>query len=181
MDSGHIVQLGTPGEIYDRPNSLFVAKFVGSPAMNFLPGALVEDDHGLVLDIGRPGSRPDCSVALGRIGRRELSGRQVVVGVRPEAIYLAADETREGECVLRRPVDVIEPTGADTLAIFNVAGSEVTARLGPGLNLAVGDARNFVLEPTSFHIFDQQTQLRLDIGREPVDRKANSPSLRAVN
>src|SRR5690606_20885864 len=116
MRDGRVEQTGSPLELYDHPANQFVAGFIGSPAMNFLPGVLrrangtarVELEGGLWLP-----APPHAAAAE--------DGRPVVYGTRPEHMELASGD--EG---LPTEVVVVEPTGADTQVFTKIAGVEVT-------------------------------------------------------
>ncbi len=113
MHGGKVEQIGTPLELYDDPANLFVAGFIGSPAMNFLTGKLVSDGAGRGVRIAE-----DC--VLPAPANREADGTEVVIGVRPE--HFEIDQS----CV-RAQVVVVEPTGADTQVYCRIAGQAVTA------------------------------------------------------
>jgi multiple sugar transport system ATP-binding protein len=114
MNEGRVEQIGSPLDLYDNPSNLFVAGFIGSPAMNFLSGCVAADGDGLAVEVGAGTCLP--------IGRRAdvEPGREVVVGVRPEHFALAADGTPA-------EVVVVEPTGADTQIFCKLGGRDVTA------------------------------------------------------
>ena len=105
MKDGRIEQTGSPLELYDRPANLFVAGFIGSPAMNFLPGTLRRDGAGAHVDFG-DGTRIAAPLAAGG-----SDGQQVIVGTRPEHLTLADGGGIEVQVV------VVEPTGAETLVM----------------------------------------------------------------
>ena len=181
MKDGHIVQCGTPTEIYEEPANVFVARFVGSPAMNFLPGRLREQGGRLHVDLNREGSATDPSLVLsagrGEPLARDLAGRKVIVGIRPESIGVAhgSTPTAGGNPIVQRKIDVVEPTGADTLAIFDIAGVEVMARLRPQEAHGSG-MTNFVLDPAAFHLFDGETEERIHIsGAAPAESSTLRP------
>jgi multiple sugar transport system ATP-binding protein len=166
MSGGKIVQIGTPSEIYNRPAHVFVARFVGSPAMNFLPGELTIVPGGLAVKLARKAaSDPEIIIPVpGTAPDRAFAGRKVTVGVRPEAITLGEANARSvGKVAVQRKIDVLEPTGADTLALFELAGVEAVARLSPSEQIAVGDTASFVLDAASFHFFDASSEQRLEI------------------
>jgi multiple sugar transport system ATP-binding protein len=152
MRNGVIQQLDDPQTIYDRPANLFVAGFIGSPSMNLLKGVLVPDGDGLALSIGNgalrlPAAAPEW---------RGYVGRKVIAGIRPESLRLGqADSSLSGT------VDVVEPTGPDTMVIVNVEGQLVTARLGARERLRVGDAISLVVDTATVSLFDPDSELRI--------------------
>jgi len=142
MRDGVVEQIGSPLELYDHPNNLFAAGFIGSPAMNFLPGILrragnnihVEMDNGIQLPLPAAAGGGD--------------GQKVVYGVRPEHLALGADG-------IRATVNVVEPTGADTFVFSEVGGRPVCATFSerhtfkPGLQITLQPQLDVV------HLFDE--------------------------
>jgi len=138
MNAGKVEQIGSPLELYDDPANLFVAGFIGSPAMNFLPGRAarqgVEVGEGLVLPMPPAG--------------RVEAGREVVAGVRPEHLAVVS----QGIPVV---VELVEPTGADTQIFCKLAGVDVTAvvrerhEFKPGERIALNPLQTFIFDPAS--------------------------------
>ncbi|MDP1731611.1 MAG: sn-glycerol-3-phosphate ABC transporter ATP-binding protein UgpC [Devosia sp.] len=155
MKGGVIQQLADPQTIYDEPANLFVAGFIGSPAMNFLNGTLVELDGTLALRHGEIG---EAVLALPELRQdaKAFVGLKVIAGIRPETFHAGT-----GPCALSGVVDVIEPTGPDTLVIFNVEGQLLTARLGPRERPKPGDAMNLVVDTSAVNLFDPETGNRI--------------------
>lgn len=125
MKGGRIQQLAPPHEIYNRPANRFVAGFLGSPAMNFLDGRIVE---GKAVEVGR------VKIPLGRYaasGALPPPGTPVTLGVRPEHIQVLAESHGEGGRYV--PADgrivMLEPTGADTIVWTNLGGLPLTIRV----------------------------------------------------
>ena len=138
MHAGQVEQTGSPLELYDNPANLFVAGFIGSPAMNFLPGTVnaagVDLGGGIAVPLPGSVSAP--------------AGRKVVVGVRPE--HLAVSATG-----LPVEVVVVEPTGADTQIFCKLAGTEVTAvvrerhEFRPGVSIRLTPQLTYLFDPAS--------------------------------
>jgi multiple sugar transport system ATP-binding protein len=124
MNGGNVEQIGSPLELYDFPANLFVAGFIGSPAMNFLDGTLVTTSAGRGVRVA-----PDCIVSIE--STREPDGRQVVLGVRPEHLMIKESQSpgmaANDVAGIEAEVIVTEPTGADTQIFCRVAGKEVVA------------------------------------------------------
>ncbi|TCS51609.1 carbohydrate ABC transporter ATP-binding protein (CUT1 family) [Primorskyibacter sedentarius] len=151
LRAGRVEQIGTPLELYDNPQNMFVAGFLGSPAMNFLAGRLaVDGSPSLVLESGE-------TVALAR--RPDVGAeRDVVLGVRPQDISL---DPTDGTAAV---VKVIEPTGADTHVLAELAGQDVTCVLSERLDLKVGDEIRLSFKTPAAHFFDLKTEARLSAG-----------------
>jgi multiple sugar transport system ATP-binding protein len=163
MRAGELLQLGTPAQIYNRPATTFVAAFMGSPRMSLIPARLVPQGEGLALELQR-GDRPKVSIPLPPQPQavQAFAGREVIAGLRAEAISNGSRAASNGNFAQRRVVDgqvvVIEPTGPDTLVVLNVGGYELTARLEPDFDLRPGDRAEFKLDLTNLVLFDPSTE-----------------------
>jgi multiple sugar transport system ATP-binding protein len=140
MNAGRVEQVGSPLELYDDPANLFVAGFIGSPAMNFLKGRL----NGAAVAVGSGISLP--------VKTRLESGRDVLVGVRPEHLAVAADG-------VPAEVVVVEPTGADTQIFCKLAGTAVTAVVRERHEFRPGESIR--LKPQLTYLFDPSSGARL--------------------
>ena len=147
MQGGRIEQVGAPLALYDRPANVFVAGFIGSPAMNLLEGTVRREADRLVVET--MGAR----IALAT-GPDLEDGRPVTLGVRPEHLALA-------ETGLSGAIAVVEPTGSETHAIVRLAGREVTAVFRERHPLAPGAPITLAPDPARVHLFDPATGARL--------------------
>jgi multiple sugar transport system ATP-binding protein len=141
MNAGKVEQIGTPLELYDNPANLFVAGFIGSPAMNFLAGKV----NGSGISVGAGIDLPNPTKDL-------APGREVLVGVRPE--HLAVDAGG-----LPVEVVIVEPTGADTQIYCKLAGTAVTAVVRERHTFHPGEAVR--LKPQLTYLFDPSSGARL--------------------
>ncbi|WP_300445208.1 ABC transporter ATP-binding protein [uncultured Mameliella sp.] len=159
MDNGHIRQFGPPGEIYEDPVDLFVAGFMGSPPMNMLPGQIRQGSGGLCVAVGSGDTALEFPLPKTGIDATTLSeGRSVVLGLRPETIFAAGTELPGAErFVFERPVDVVEPTGPDTMIVFEIGGKELIARVRPEDARPVGTPFSFEVDMTKAKLFDAET------------------------
>jgi multiple sugar transport system ATP-binding protein len=150
MQLGHVEQMGAPLDLYDRPANLFVAGFIGSPAMNFLD-ATVKRTNGTAVAIAKDGTQlPLPNSAAGK------DGQPIVYGVRPEHLrFVGASEGLDAEVV------VVEPTGAETLVVTRVADQDLHAifrerhQLNPGARITLAPDLGAV------HVFDKATGQRM--------------------
>jgi multiple sugar transport system ATP-binding protein len=166
MRGGVLQQLGTPREVYDNPANIFVAGFMGSPSMNLIPARLEEAGGGLAASLARAGEGPIVLPLHDGAGgnlRREWLGREVVLGLRPEAIA----DPREAEAHTPRHhriearVEVTEPTGPDTLAVIRLGGIEATARLGADSDARPGERAGFMVDMGKAVLFDPASENRI--------------------
>src|SRR5579872_89115 len=147
MHEGLVEQIGSPLDLYDRPDNQFVAGFIGSPAMNFLKGkvkvngsANFEGPNGVKLPLASPPANSD--------------GRSVVYGVRPEH-FTIADDGADAEIV------VVEPTGSETQVFAKLGGEQVVAVFRERHQFNPGDKVRLKPDPSAVHLFDEATGKRL--------------------
>ncbi|WP_219060964.1 ABC transporter ATP-binding protein [Pseudomonas sp. UMAB-08] len=159
MKDGIIQQFGTPKQIYNDPANLFVASFIGSPPMNFIPLRLQRKDGRLLalLDSGQA----RCELPLGMLDAG-LEDREVILGMRPEQIVLAPVEPN-GLPTIRAEVQVTEPTGPDTLVFVTLNQSKVCCRLAPDVAPQVGESLNLQFDPSKVLLFDAKSGERLGV------------------
>jgi ABC-type sugar transport system ATPase subunit len=153
MNAGVADQIGTPMDVYERPASVFVAGFIGSPAMNFLAGKVVEGSRAIEL-AGTGAVRVVLQIGLATTA---AAGTPVAVGIRPEHLHPAADGPLEFE------IELAEPLGADTLlhGRFGEASELVTVRQSGHILARPGEKMRFKADPGHLHLFDSQTGKRI--------------------
>jgi sn-glycerol 3-phosphate transport system ATP-binding protein len=145
MNAGNVDQIGPPLDLYERPATAFVAGFIGSPAMNLLPGQIKEG--GVALG----------DMVLLRNCPADEAGRPVLVGLRPEHLESAAD----GPLSVR--VELLERLGADTIlhGRLNGADTPLTVRTAGTLGPQLGETVRFAIRPEHLHVFDADSGRRL--------------------
>ncbi|WP_288430798.1 sn-glycerol-3-phosphate ABC transporter ATP-binding protein UgpC [uncultured Agrobacterium sp.] len=148
LKNGEIEQVGTPDEVYNKPQSVFVGGFVGSPAMNFARGRMSGDK----IVFGNGDSLASDVLRLGKSGA--LDGREMLVGIRPEHFGDVVDDA----AVVSAQVQVVEPLGSDTLVHFNIGGDMLTARMAPDARPTVGETIRIGVDPSRIHLFDAESQ-----------------------
>jgi multiple sugar transport system ATP-binding protein len=151
LNGGEIQQIDTPMRVYERPANLFVAGFVGSPAMNLLRGRLSQQD-GLQLELGFTRVRLGESCGLDPAMR---DGAQVVAGLRPEDLHLAAaGEPTAGGPRLSAVLELIEPVGNETFLTARAGDVELVLRTPPQALPEVGERVTLSFRPDRLHLFD---------------------------
>ena len=158
MKGGVVQQIGTPSEIYTKPANLFVADFMGSPAMNLIPSKASQNGSGSDLVIEREGMPP---LVLHDQTAKNLP-QDVIIGIRPEDIGDAKLRKSEGLEMSECLVDVVEPAGADTYLLLTLGGKEVTARVPGETDAVSGQSMNFTFNMSKISYFDPETGLRLN-------------------
>ena len=163
MKDGIIQQFGTPKDIYNNPANLFVASFIGSPPMNFIPLRLQRKDGRLLALLDSGQARCELSLGMQDAG---LEDREVILGLRPEQIVLAGNEPN-GLPTIRAEVQVTEPTGPDTLVFVNLNDTKVCCRLSPDVAPNVGETLTLQFDPSKVLLFDAKTGERLGVAGQP--------------
>ena len=164
MNEGYVQQLGTPQEIYDTPENLFVATFMGSPAMNLVDvniakkgkalTAQTTDSEGKTLSFKLADTTSD-------IGNYE--GKSVTMGIRPEALtdVESADHRSEHVERFKNMVSVVEPTGADTFVTTELGGRDTISRMRTDTDAAPGNLSEFAINMEKAIFFDPATGVRI--------------------
>ena len=152
MRDGVIQQLADPQTIYDRPANTFVAGFIGSPTMNFLEGTIERIDGTLALQhaggtLMLNGLQQDAEA---------FAGKPIIAGIRPETL-----QPGTGASTLTGTVDVVEPTGPDTMVILDVGGQMVTARMGGRDRPKLNETMTLAVDTAAVNLFDPQTGNRI--------------------
>ncbi len=153
----NLMQCGSPMELYDTPDNIFVARFIGTPRMNVLPARLSDDGTEVELFGGRmPVSAQFKEVALAR------RGHTVMLGIRPEHIGAADEIDWPQTQTLHGMVEMIEPLGHEAILHFKIGEHILTGRLLSHGNLpAAGNAVSMQLKCDAIHLFDPVTERRL--------------------
>ena len=156
MLDGTVQQVGPPIEVYQKPANRFVAAFVGSPSMNFLPvrlesegGKLYLKGHGLQITLP-----PDKIAAL-----RDRGGQDALLGIRPENLLLRPPSGEGSQ--LRATVELVEAVGSDIYLDLSMAGASMTARVEATARVEVGQQVNLYPDPERIHLFDRETGISL--------------------
>jgi multiple sugar transport system ATP-binding protein len=157
MNGGRIDQIGTPHEVYHKPRTQFVAGFIGSPTMNFLPCRLVENGAGLTIRLSDWLALP---VPASREARyRPRVGHELIFGLRPEHIREGRGDIPPGMAAFEARLDVVEPMGMETMVYFLVDGVEVCGRVDPAAAGTMGEPMRLVADVNQMHLIDPRTEL----------------------
>ena len=157
MKDGIVQQVDTPQNLYNTPCNLFVAGFIGSPQMNFLDAVVNISGNDVSLKVGDYVLKVPESKIKGN-----YNGKTVVLGIRPEDVhdseeFIAANP----DSVVESTVKVYELLGAEVYLYFDVAGTQMTARVNSRTPLRTGDKAVFALEMDRIHLFDKETELTI--------------------
>ena len=164
MKDGFIQQVDSPGQLYLHPVNTFVAGFIGMPPMNFVNGKVVEANGAPAVQFGTQ------TVALSAQKYdvddvRDYLNKEVIIGIRPEAMSDAHDEVEAAERdgrILTAHVDVVEMLGAETYVYFTTEGVSLTARVDPNESVSkVGDNVRFAVDGNRVALFDKETEKRI--------------------
>jgi multiple sugar transport system ATP-binding protein len=164
LNGGELQQVGSPSEIYARPANMFVADFMGSPAMNLLEGTVAQTDGAQRIVLARREAPPIILPApAGADTGRLKDGTKVIFGIRPEAVNDNESIDRNARSVIRfdARVEIIEPAGSDTFVVFQLAGKEVTARMRADANVRLGEPHTFAFNLDKAVLFDPTTTRRI--------------------
>jgi len=147
LHGGRPVQLATPMQVFERPADVYVAGFIGTPAMNFLPAVLSHDGSAATLDIG-------LLIPFADGKRQGPDGRKLSIGIRPEHLRPDPDG-------LLLQIDLVEPLGSETVLIGRLPDGELLSVKLPGAAPAA-ETLSVAIPAAQMHVFDAETGLRLD-------------------
>lgn len=154
MKDGIVQQVASPTVLYNKPDNIFVAGFIGSPQMNFINARF--DGNDLIAG-GTSFEIPTEKVDVLR--EKGYTGKTVIMGVRPENVY---DAKAESLCKLTAPFDakitVFELLGSEVQLYFDFAGASMSAKVGQSSRAAVGDVMSFAFDTDKIHVFDKETE-----------------------
>jgi multiple sugar transport system ATP-binding protein len=155
MNKGAIQQIASPGELYNKPQNMFVAGFIGSPAMNFMDAHM---ENGKI----RIASAQFQLTNAQTKGLSAYEGKPIIMGIRPEHLIgedMAAHISQEHS--ITAPIQVIENLGSESLLYFRVGERMVTAKVHPETIAHIGEIKKFVLDVNKLHFFDPETEERI--------------------
>ncbi|OHV78354.1 ABC transporter ATP-binding protein [Ensifer sp. LCM 4579] len=163
LKDGVLQQFGTPAEIYNNPANMFVADFMGSPAMNLLNARVETQGAQVAVALERPNAEPLRLLVPHDGALSAYAGKQVVFGIRPEALTDPDGADRnakfiaEGDCL----IEVVEPAGSDTFAVTRLGGKEIVARLRADARIAPGQTSRLAFNLDKAVFFDPESEIRI--------------------
>ena len=161
LKDGVIMQVDSPQKLYNEPNNLFVAGFIGSPQMNFIDAVCKVEGERVTLNFEKT------SVVLPPAKAKKLidggyNGKTVVMGIRPEDIGDSQIEIEaHKDAVFETDVSGYELLGSEVLLYFNVAGTAMTAKVDSRTTARMGDHITLAIDPEKIHCFDKETELTI--------------------
>jgi len=159
MHQGAIQQFDEPQAVYDQPANMFVAGFMGSPSMNFIPGDLVAMDGHTAVAIAL--GHETAKLPLPQTLVNPPANGKVVLGVRPEHLFRYGENLKAQKpalAMLTAPVEVVEPTGAETHAVLKIAEQEIVGRFDPDGAPRLGELLPLGIDMGHACLFDPETQ-----------------------
>ncbi len=161
LKDGIIQQVDTPQNLYNKPQNLFVAGFIGSPQMNFINATVAKNGSDVTVNFGEyaiklPENKTKALIDGGYVGK------EVIIGIRPEDVH---DEdiflSTSADSIVSADVEVTELLGAETNLFLVIAGQNVTARVDSRSTAKVGDTVKVALDVNRIHVFDKATELTI--------------------
>ncbi len=161
MNEGIIQQIGTPQEIYDLPNSVFVADFVGSPSINLVQGTIANREDSLNFIPGHYEDGFHAPLNGYAFTNKPEDGQRVILGIRPEQLTLQNSSAED--CGLRVELEptLIELTGYDQNVTFDFFGTEITGRLPRNEKVKLGAPVPLYLDLEGVSVFDWESRIRI--------------------
>ena len=161
LKDGVIMQVDSPQKLYNEPNNLFVAGFIGSPQMNFLDAKVKVNGNDVTLTVGKYNMKLPASKAKAVIDGG-YNGKTVVMGIRPEDIGDSEIEIEaHKDAAFETDVTGYELLGSEVLLYFKVAGASMTAKVDSRTTARMGDHIKMAIDPEKIHVFDKETELTI--------------------
>jgi multiple sugar transport system ATP-binding protein len=156
MNQGIIEQVGNPNELYHNPRTRFVAGFIGSPAMNFIPCRMENAGGALSLKLDNDLTFPVPEARAAQY-RSHASNGKLLLGLRPEHITEARTHMEAGAVPFEAKLDVTEPMGMETLVYFGLNGTQVCGRVNPNAGARDGAPLRLAADLNNMHLIDETT------------------------
>ena len=157
MKNGFIQQIGTPEEIYNHPANIFVADFMGSPAMNLIYAQTKKEKDNYKINI----KLANGGVASLTEKRKLKLPKDIIIGIRPENITEKGSKNKQNAQVISSNVDIVEPAGSDTYVVTKLGETEVTARFHSETKVKIGSKVDFLLDLEKASYFNPSSGKRI--------------------
>ena len=157
MKDGVIQPVDTPQNLYEKPHTLCVAGFMGSPPMNFLDAVVRINGTAVTLEVAGQ-SIPLPPAKAKKLIDGGYNGKTVVMGIRPEDVYDSEMFIETAKCVFSSTIKVYELLGAEVFLYFDLGEFPMTARVDPRSNARPGDTVRFAFDVEKIHVFDKETE-----------------------
>ena len=158
LKDGIIQQIGTPAEIYNSPQNLFVADFMGSPSMNLIHAKTKKSGKNWEISV----QDNNKTVLRFQENKKINFPKSIVLGIRPEDIYEGQIKRFNNTQKAKFPIDVVEPAGSDTYVVSKIEGAEITARFKAETKVKPGDKVSFSFDISKASYFDPSSGNRLN-------------------
>jgi len=159
LKDGYIQQIGTPIEIYNDPANIFVASFIGTPAMNFIKGVVGEDKYLTASDGKTRIAIPTDNFNI--LNHQGYVGKEVVLGIRPEHIYDGRYYSGNEQNIINPTIEYAELLGNDYNVYFHIGEHQVIAKVRSATPVNVDNPLKIVLDSSKFYFFDPETTTRI--------------------
>ena len=158
MKDGYIQQVDTPKNLYEKPDNLFVAGFIGSPQMNFREVLVDKLGEDVYLKFGKSSINLSYEKAR-KLEEQGYIGKEVVLGIRPESILDEESNLNSfADCVVEATVEVVEMLGSETLVHVKIENTDFVVRVNPQKKVELGSNIRLAIDPDKIHIFDKETE-----------------------
>jgi len=160
MKDGEIQQFGSPQEIYDNPKNQFIAGFMGSPSMNFIPCQIDNIEGSMAISLESGGEKHQIPIKQNIYGLENYIGKEVVLGIRPEQITQQGEDKADSAMV-SCAVEMIEPTGPDTLVTVRINGVKTVCRVHPTAQCSVDEQMPLLFDMSKVVFFGADNGQRI--------------------
>lgn len=165
MEDGKIQQIGAPQEVYENPNNIFVATFIGSPSMNVFDGIVVMNEEEVQLKVSIEKDNEDSITYLKLHKNQQVVlknnnyiNKRIKIGVRPESIDIRSNEDFN---VFKTSITMVESIGMDTYIYFDIHGENCSIKTNIKSGIKIGDDISFSIDKEKIYLFDYETNIRI--------------------
>lgn len=161
MKDGDIMQVDTPQNVYENPDNLFVAQFIGSPQMNIINGRVIRKGKSVVIALDENIEISLTEEMSNVLIKNSYENKEVYFGMRPEYINLVAEENNDEKNVIERNIILAELMGSESYLHFNIGNKELVARVDSAFRIKADQKVRLVLPKEKIYLFDLDTEKRI--------------------